>query len=168
MFRPPPPAHLLLCFSPHAGTPQKADDEPSHDSPGCLAGGPPTLTSAVTPVLTASSHTKPFPPSQPAGRGRAASLSGQGAKCTQQNAFKPSGDQKIWVRELHKSPGFLIRSLAAAACACSRGFPLPVGCERGGGGDTKQGGGGCLPKRVMVGGSAGTRPINGMGSVCRA
>lgn len=34
---------------------------------------------------------------------------------------------EIWLQEQHKSPGSLIRSLAAAACACSDRSPAPCG-----------------------------------------
>lgn len=77
---------------------------------------------------------------------------------------------EIRLQEPHKSPGFL-RSLATAAGACSRRPPPPRGTW--GKGDVKQSGGGlwacmCLPMCVMVGGSAGMRPINSTAAVQRA
>lgn len=154
VFRHLPPAHLLLCFSPYAGTPRKADGEPSRDPPGYLAGSTPwalqPLTSAAPTVLTASRHTKRLALSQPARRGQAAGLSGQVAKRTLQNASKPSGDQRSEYAN-YTNPRVLLSGarpqLPAPALAVS---PSPWDVGKGG----CQAGqwGGCEPACVMVGG----------------
>lgn len=129
-----------------------------------------SLTSALPPMLTTSSHTKCFPPAQPARRKQAISLFRPVAKCTQQNAFKPSRDKRLGYKNHINPQVFLSRAWpqlsVPALTMVHLPFPQGMGDVRWGHGELRACV--CLPMCVMVGSSVGTRPISDMATVGRA
>lgn len=114
------PPIFCFVFPPYTGHPERQMMSFLMTLATCH-GVPPT--SAVPPVLTPGSRTERFPvdwvackPLRAGGRTHPAKL------------IQALWGREIWLQEQHRSPGSLIRSLAAAACACSGRSPAPCAC----------------------------------------